>query len=923
MAVLVNSKQFRNPISGSFTGSFVGNLSGTSSYASTASYADNFTINNSLTASGSINFTGSMLVTGSIRLASGGAITAPTITYQTSLLSNGGELVITQNQIRNDKNGTIVWGGTAGVNSFRDVGVRRNTSGSVEIYDGITADGTIANRRDLIARNITGSLSGSADFATSSSYAATSSFANNFTVAGTLTAQTIVVQTISSSVAYASGSNIFGSLLTNTHSFTGSVGVTGSLTVNSSSIIGNAANNGGRADIGLSVITNINNSAISVTNQSGTSFHIENANQTVNSYVNIGLRTDNGGNAIYSNISLIKTSSSVGALRIHQQGVQQLGLFTSTGNLVLQNGGTFTDNGYRLQVNGPGSASGSLFVSGSSSFTGSVGISGSINVNNTLYVSASNVGINNLTPSQSLDVVGNIRSTGPTGGTLEFYDTTTTANGPAVISKIVGSSQINHGSGYLGFFTTINGTQTEWIRLDRNGNLSIGKTTANTPLDILGNTTITGSLTVTGSSVFSGSVTSTIGFTGSLSGSVTHAFTSSYADNFTVGNTLTAQRIVVQTISSSVAYASGSNIFGSDLTNTQTFTGSVGITGSLSINNSLVVTGSVTAAGAIARSTYINPTLIASANSDVLVGLDINPTFNTGSFTGVGNYALRVTGPSLFTQLLRVTGPAASQDAYYGNDRIDVYGSSDYAIKTNNGSLTLSTATTGIILFRTNNTERARFFNSGNFTIQNGGTFTDNGYRLQVNGSGSVSGSLFVSGSSVFSGSVNISGSLITTGTITAQTLLVQTITSSISYLTGSTQHGSLLSNTHQFTGSVGITGSLIVNGPTTIVSASLNYQENLAVTTGSFQTITSAATGSFRSAFFDYVAFSGSVVRAGTVISTWSGSVTEYYENYTNDLGGSTAVVTLQTAISASNIVLQAGISGSAWSVRSLVRLL
>jgi len=105
--------------------------------------------------------------------------------------------------------------------------------------------------------------------------------------------------------------------------------------------------------------------------------------------------------------------------------------------------------------------------------------------------------------------------------------------------------------------------------------------------------------------------------------------------------------------------------------------------------------------------------------------------------------------------------------------------------------------------------------------------------------------------------------------------------------------------------------------------SASLDYQQNLAVATGSFQTIASVATGSYRCAFFDYVTFSSSIVRAGTVVSTWSGSATEYYENYTADLGGSTSVVILQTAISASNIVLQAGISGSAWSVRSLVRLL
>jgi len=58
------------------------------------------------------------------------------------------------------------------------------------------------------------------------------------------------------------------------------------------------------------------------------------------------------------------------------------------------------------------------------------------------------------------------------------------------------------------------------------------------------------------------------------------------------------------------------------------------------------------------------------------------------------------------------------------------------------------------------------------------------------------------------SGSLVVTGSLTTTGTITSQTLVVQTITSSIEFNTGSTRNGSLLTNTHEFTGSVGITGS-------------------------------------------------------------------------------------------------------------------
>jgi hypothetical protein len=68
----------------------------------------------------------------------------------------------------------------------------------------------------------------SSSFATS---AVTASFSPAFTVAGTLTAQTLVVQTITSSVDFVTGSTRFGSLLANTHAFTGSVGMTGSLAV--------------------------------------------------------------------------------------------------------------------------------------------------------------------------------------------------------------------------------------------------------------------------------------------------------------------------------------------------------------------------------------------------------------------------------------------------------------------------------------------------------------------------------------------------------------------------------------------------------------------------------------------------------------------------------------------------------------------
>lgn len=58
----------------------------------------------------------------------------------------------------------------------------------------------------------------------------------------------------------------------------------------------------------------------------------------------------------------------------------------------------------------------------------------------------------------------------------------------------------------------------------------------------------------------------------------------------------------------------------------------------------IVVTSSITAASALAQGVYFNNTLVAAANNDVLVGLDINPTFTNGAFTGVSNIGLRVKG---------------------------------------------------------------------------------------------------------------------------------------------------------------------------------------------------------------------------------------------------------------------------------------
>jgi hypothetical protein len=96
-------------------------------------------------------------------------------------------------------------------------------------------------------------------------------------------------------------------------------------------------------------------------------------------------------------------------------------------------------------------------------------------------------------------------------------------------------------------------------------------------------------------------------------------------------------------------------------------------------------------------------------------------------------------------------------------------------------------------------------------------------------------------GSAGISGSLSVNGNITSNGTLTAQTLVVQVITSSVDFVTGSTRFGSELTNTHLFTGSVAITGSLAVNGSTAILT---NQTGAMSVATASY--VANAVSASF-----------------------------------------------------------------------------
>ena len=96
-----------------------------------------------------------------------------------------------------------------------------------------------AQTASFVANAQTASFVALAQSASNAVSAQTASFANAFTVASTLTAQTLVVQTITSSVDFVTGSTRFGSILGNTHVFSGSVTMNpGGLFVSSSGLVG-------------------------------------------------------------------------------------------------------------------------------------------------------------------------------------------------------------------------------------------------------------------------------------------------------------------------------------------------------------------------------------------------------------------------------------------------------------------------------------------------------------------------------------------------------------------------------------------------------------------------------------------------------------------------------------------------------------
>jgi hypothetical protein len=102
-------------------------------------------------------------------------------------------------------------------------------------------------------------------------------------------------------------------------------------------------------------------------------------------------------------------------------------------------------------------------------------------------------------------------------------------------------------------------------------------------------------------------------------------------------------------------------------------------------------------------------------------------------------------------------------------------------------------------------------------------------------------------------------------------------------------------------------------------LAPSLNTTVKITANSGS-TTIYSIPTSAYTGAFFEYTVNDGSNLRAGSIMSIWSGSTINYTETSTTDIGN-TNPITFNMISSSGFASLRTSATTNSWTVKTIVR--
>jgi hypothetical protein len=382
-------------------------------------------------------------------------------------------------------------------------------SGSVTLAAGSSLAGT-ASLATTASYAVTATTASYATNSTTASYAvdattaATASYANAFTVANTLTAQTLVVQTITSSIDFVTGSTRFGSSTANTHTFTGSMNVSGSVTAAGGLILNasQAITTGG--SIGFN-----STQGVFVYGKTGTSYDFKLYNGVGSTVIQVPTGTQNveflGNTTITAGagatLSLVKTSNNIPSLTLtganydsYIDGGNYLAFGTSgsyrmfisaSGNIGV---GTTTPLLPFVVSNGTNCLEFTANYSGNQSYLQSINRSTSAYTPMTYYaltqtlyaganrvmdITGSNVGIGTSSPTETFTLAGSARITGQA---TDFSAGTRGINIDVISSSGNGRIYMVNGTSTAGDLL-LGTANTERMRITSGGNVGIGTTT--------------------------------------------------------------------------------------------------------------------------------------------------------------------------------------------------------------------------------------------------------------------------------------------------------------------------------------------------------------------------------------------------------------------------------------------------------------